>query len=219
MNIRSENNKIMLKIESMASRNERLVNISRKLFLFPSPVWMRAFKTTQKPLTTITTMAHFGVAIKERNACVCVAQFMCTSSIYENRKIYHFFSIKHFLLHARIELLGVSKCDAANDTHAFFCVVVSLKFRFVSFFNGNIRFSFNKPKEKSSSSIMKKNNIIPYQELDKLKLQKKAKSFWWTEWTTFHSGRVNWQWTRARVREMNKVYEKSCNFTSGLAPI
>lgn len=30
MSIRSENNKIMLKIESMASRNERLVNISRK---------------------------------------------------------------------------------------------------------------------------------------------------------------------------------------------
>lgn len=36
MSIRSENNKIMLKIESMASRNERLVNISRKCnpFLF-----------------------------------------------------------------------------------------------------------------------------------------------------------------------------------------
>lgn len=33
MSIRSENNKILLKIESMANRNERLVNISRK-FLF-----------------------------------------------------------------------------------------------------------------------------------------------------------------------------------------
>lgn len=54
MSIRSENNKIMLKIESMASRNERLVNISRKsiflnlylneIVLEPHCNWLRLWK-------------------------------------------------------------------------------------------------------------------------------------------------------------------------------
>lgn len=46
MSIRSENNKIMLKIESMASRNERLVNISRKCNSFS--IWNREILLPRK---------------------------------------------------------------------------------------------------------------------------------------------------------------------------
>lgn len=110
MSIRSENNKIMLKIESMASRNERLVNISRKCNSFPF-----ATRTSYYQINTVSNNGrscalprihlfiislslslnmHTEIEIeretREREREIVLKpremRVLCMSSIYENRK-------------------------------------------------------------------------------------------------------------------------------------
>lgn len=74
MSIRSENNKIMLKIESMASRNERLVNISRKCNSFPFVIEQTSYyQIYALPQTMDVAKESFMVAFAHSPGFICLS--------------------------------------------------------------------------------------------------------------------------------------------------